>query len=128
MAKSARKTKPTPRKPAKRKPRRVKPRPPRLLGLVWVTAGALSVAVIALVAILMFGPGTRDTSVPRVATVQVPAAPAYPPAQAGVQPPPQVAAVPPQVPPQVSPSVTAPAKNWLLNATPASVAPGQPMI
>jgi len=124
MAKSARKAKPKPRKPARKQTRKVKPRPPRLLGLVWVTAGALSVAVLALVAILMFGPGARDTPSPHVATVQVPAVPAKPPARPAVQPAPQIAAVPSPVPP----SVTAPAKNWLLNATPVSVTPGQPII
>lgn len=131
MAKPARKGSPKPRKSARKHTRQVKPRPPRLVGLVWITAGALSVAVLALAAILLFGPGARDTPTPRVATIQVPAIPAKPPAQPVVQAsPPQIAVVPPQ-PPRIAfvpPPVTAPAKKWLRNATPVAVAPGQPMI
>ncbi len=125
MARSARKAKSEPRKPAKKKTRQVKLKPPRLLGLVWVTAGALSVAVLALAAILMFGPGARDTPEPRIATAEVPAiaTPIPPLVQPPVQPPaPQIAAVPP-------PAILAPpARTWLRHAMPVSVAPGQPMI
>ncbi|MDA0787156.1 MAG: divergent polysaccharide deacetylase family protein [Proteobacteria bacterium] len=102
-------------------------KPPRLLGLVWITAGALSVAVLALVAILMFGPGARDTSAPRIATTQLPAAPATSSAQPAVRapaepPPRQLAAVPPPA------AMPPPARTWLRYAMPVSVAPGQPMI
>lgn len=125
MAKPARKAKPKPRKSAKRKTRRIKAKPSRLVGLVWVTAGALTVAVLSLVVILMFGPGARDTPAPRVATTQLPApaAPTQPQRQLSASPPvqsppPQIAAVPPP----------APVKAWRQNAMPVSVAPGQPMI
>ncbi len=124
MAKPARKTKPKPRKSDRKQTRKLKPKPARLVGLAWVTAGALSVAVVALVAIVMFGPGARETPVPRIATTPIPPMtprPAPPPqAEPAPEPPatPQIAAVPPPAPEQV----------WLQNAMPVSVTPGQPMI
>ena len=120
MAKSARKTKPMSRTPSRKPARKLKPKPSRLVGLVWVTAGALSVAVLALVAILMFAPGARETPAPRIATTQIPAVTPPVAPQAAVTPeptaPPQVAAVPPPEP------------AWRQNAMAVSVAPGQPMI
>ncbi|MEP4380693.1 MAG: divergent polysaccharide deacetylase family protein [Alphaproteobacteria bacterium] len=124
MAKRARNAKPKPRKTAGKKTRRrAKTGQSRLVGLVWVTAGALTVAVLSLAAILMFGPGARDTPPSRVATTQVPAQP-----PAAVKPPPQIAAVPPEVPSQAPPPAPAPEKSWRQHAVSVSVAPGQPMI
>ncbi|MEK9833110.1 MAG: divergent polysaccharide deacetylase family protein, partial [Rhodospirillaceae bacterium] len=125
MPKRARKTVRKPnrkaRKPAKRRPAPANGR--GLARLVWATAGALAVAVLALGAILFFGPDAREPRPsPPVATIQVPAEerpvatdPA-PPAQTMPQPEPQVAAAP------------QPAPAWRQNAMPASAAPGQQMI
>ena len=128
MARPARKAKPKSRQPARKPARQAKRRTSRLVGLVWVTAGALGVAVLALAAILMFGPGARDTPAPRVATTQMSAASV--PAQPAVQPPaqpPEPTAPPPQTAAVPSP-VPLPVETWLQNAMPVSVAAGQPMI
>jgi hypothetical protein len=128
MARPARKAKPKSRQPARKPSRQAKRRTSSLVGLVWVTAGALGVAVLALAAILMFGPGARDTPAPRVATTQMPAASV--PAQPAVQPPaqpPEPTAPPPQTAAVPSP-VPLPVETWLQNAMPVSVAAGQPMI
>ena len=116
MAQRARKTKPKPRKSARRTRPKAKQKAPRLLGLVWITAGALSVAVLSLAAILLFGPAARDAAPPEIASAPVPqmtAPPAAPP------PDPEVAARPP---------ASAPVTTWRRNAMAVSVAPGQPMI
>jgi len=124
MAQRARKAKPKPRKPARKARQKARQQAPRLVGLVWLTAGALSVAVLSLAAILLFGPTARDSRPPQIATAPMPSVtpkpamptrPALPPAT------PDVAALPPPAP-------TAPAKTWRRNAVSASVAPGQPMI
>jgi polysaccharide deacetylase 2 family uncharacterized protein YibQ len=125
MAKRARKTTRKPNRKA-RKPAKRRPAPANGCGLarlVWATAGALAVAVLALGAILFFGPDGREPRPsPPVATMQVPAQerpvatdPA-PPTQTMPQPEPQVAAAP------------QPAPAWRQNAMPASAAPEQPMI
>ena len=119
--KTTRKTNRKARKPAKRCS------PPAngrgLARLVWATAGALAVSVMALGAILFFGPDAREPRPsPPVATIQVPAeelpaptAPA-PPTQTRPRPEPQVAAA------------LQPAPAWRQHAMPATAAPGQPMI
>ncbi len=124
MAKPARRTRTKPRKPARKQTQKLKPKPSRLVGLVWVTAGALSVAVLALVAILMFGPGARETPAPRIATTQIPAMTSRPTPQ------PEVAVAPaPPVAPQVAAVPSPPPEPaWRRNAMPVTVTPGQPMI
>ncbi|MBT4771336.1 MAG: divergent polysaccharide deacetylase family protein [Rhodospirillaceae bacterium] len=126
MAQRARKAKPKPRKPARKAKQRAKGKAPRLLGLVWVTAAALTVAVLSLAAILLLVPSGRDEPPPQIATAPIPAItrppePALPPPPAAPEITPEVAVVPPPAPP-------ASVKTWLRNAVPVSVASGQPMI
>lgn len=136
MVQRARKAKAKPRKPARRARPKAKPqarrKAPRLLGLVWVTAGALTVAVLSLAAILLLVPAGRDDASPQIAVVPIPAITRPPGA---VLPPPveaDVAMVPPPAEPDVAevpPAIQAvPTKTWLHNAVSVSVASGQPMI
>lgn len=124
MAKSARKAKPKPRKSARKQARKLKPKPSRLVGLVWVTAGALGVAVLTLVAILMFGPGAHETPAPRIATTQIPGVTPRP----APQPQSEITPEPPVAPQVAADPPPAPVPAWRENAMPVAAAPGQPMI